>query len=778
MIFRFTLSNDTLGRQEISEPDGWKDAVLKLERHEEFHSLIEYFDGEFIFYGDNGQDNGGIDYIKAAEQLGINEEVTITIELSFDGVDYETLFIGQLDLSALEQLSDNKMKVPIIRTDFWAKFVSRLDTPVDLQSYTNVDGENVVSYDSISLRLTSQKIQKQHYSYITNGYQFETPDDIDSTWYQQYGFDYIELGEIDEIYTLPTSDNPERPVWFFAPEYSGDYDFEIRIELSLNSALGDWNNVSGYIKLYLQVNDNTPTELNRTNYSNSPEGESSVFRYNGVLSLNQNDVVRLYGDYQAAYDGLAVNQNLVVWGVDNDLASGASGTFPFSGPDLIPSRVTIPSYIRITGQTIFEETNAESFLVHDAGAAISDRIIGENSTFYSEYLGSSDTVARQYDSNGCAWTYTVTKGLQLRQYNLREKPFFLSFKQWWSGLNPILNLGLGYDTIGGNDVIRVEEKEYFYDDSATSMDFSNVRDIRRVYDKERLFNKIDIGYKKWQAEDISGIDDPQTKHTYSTILKRAGQGLQIESDFIAASLAIETTRRQTRLKSADYKFDNDTFIISINPQQVEVSPETSPDVSDYQPELAENFSSITNLLNSETRYNSRITPARNLLRWLNFIQGCLQDYASNPLKFTSGEGNYDMVSELADTTPLCGENYDSVSEKGNISITSDYLHLPLAYEITLPLEWEEYLTIRNNRTKPIGISQTDTGFTKFFIKTLEYKVVSGVAVINAWPTEFMDIGVIDSTVTMYDCVAPVAEYRLLENGDFRITESGDFRILE
>jgi len=46
--FKFTLSHAIKGTLEISEPINWVNAVLKLERHEDFHSLIEYFDGAFF----------------------------------------------------------------------------------------------------------------------------------------------------------------------------------------------------------------------------------------------------------------------------------------------------------------------------------------------------------------------------------------------------------------------------------------------------------------------------------------------------------------------------------------------------------------------------------------------------------------------------------------------------------------------------------------------------------------------------------------------------------
>src|SRR5690606_26263727 len=96
------------------------------------------------------------------------------------------------------------------------------------------------------------------------------------------------------------------------------------------------------------------------------------------------------------------------------------------------------------------------------------------------------------------------------------------------------------------EVLRIEEKSHWYDDSETSVDLSFVQNITKVYDREHQFNQVEIGYQKWNAEDVSGIDDPQTKHTYSSIFQRIGQKITLFSRFIAAGLTIEVPRRTTR----------------------------------------------------------------------------------------------------------------------------------------------------------------------------------------------------------------------------------------
>jgi len=294
-------------------------------------------------------------------------------------------------------------------------------------------------------------------------------------------------------------------------------------------------------------------------------------------------------------------------------------------------------------------------------------------------------------------------------------------------------------------IIRVEEREYFYQNEI-SINLTQIDTITRKYDNDVIFNKIDIGYSQWQSEDISGIDDPQTKHTYATRFKKIGQGVDIKSDFIAASLAIETTRRQTVEKSKDYKFDNNVFIIAINPDDV------SPDA--YIPELDENFTSILNLLNSDTRYNIRLSVARNFLRWQKWFNGCLQNYVGSLFKFVSGEGNYDMLTAMSPESPDCSNedfNGAALSEKQDIEVTDQIIHTPNYYDIACPMEWETYKTIRNNRRNAIGINGN-----ALFIDSLDYEPVKGKAKISGWSLAYIPTTVPDGIAATQECLPSTA----------------------
>lgn len=741
-IFRFQLSNDQLGTKEITEPDGWKKAKLKFERHPDFHSLVEYFEGDFIFYGSNGVYDGGIDFIKNAENLlGVDAHINVIIDISFDGVDYENIFTGQLDLSTLQELKDNKLSCAIIRNDLWVKFINRLETPVDLKSITDLDNKSISPGIPVDIELTPQALQLKFNSDNTKlstltflQYLGVTPLPVTAGQYFQVDFDNDITVEIKERYTIPVEINPDLPAWMFEVEYRGVYDFNIVIyawqSTGAGAPLQPFKTMSvDLADFYLNIDGVEHLLSHDTEFFNGVDagsfdpmnpdnnyGTLSKFYINNSYTLKAGSRIRVYGKINTSWSGVDI-----AW---------------------VASTMVHKSTITILANTIYPENTSEGFLLHDAFGYALDRITTRNK-FVSNILGSSQTNYRSYSSDGCFWKNMLVQGLQLRGYSLSEKRLSVSLKSLWEGADPMLNLCLFYDVVNGTEIIGIENKAHAYDSSSISCYIDNAREITRQYDNTRIFKKLQFGYKKWQSEDISGIDDAQTNSIRSTRFEKLGDELVQLSGFIAASLAIETTRRQTRVKSQDYKYDNEVFVIAINGASV------SPDR--YRPELSENFTSVSHLLNSGTRYNLIHTPIRMLLRWGNYWNGCLQKYQESVIKFLSGEGNYDMVSNYNFIGNACADKLavidDQLEEKQDIFLGGTpgygaiigFLHLPIIYTIDIDLSWDDYTSIRANRHKAIGISLTDSNHKKFFIKTLEYTVCESKAKIEAWAAEDFDM---------------------------------------
>jgi hypothetical protein len=86
-----------------------------------------------------------------------------------------------------------------------------------------------------------------------------------------------------------------------------------------------------------------------------------------------------------------------------------------------------------------------------------------------------------------------------------------------------------------------------------------------------------------------------------------------------------------------------------------------------------------------------------------------------------------------------------VNEKGNVSIGTDFLFLPMVYEIEHFLTLEQYFLIRDNKSLAIGVSQTTVEHKKMFIKNLDYKPATGEMRAKLWAKEVLEIDTTDFT---------------------------------
>lgn len=691
MIFKYTLYNRTEGLATLSDPIGWDSIKIKLQRSDKYHSLAEMIDVPLMFYGTD------YDYIKNIETTqGINATIEINIRISEDGgTTYEDFFNGILDLSTIKDISDAefyKLECSVLRNDFWSKFTNRTSIPVDLEDTVDLDGNSITQINHFRLPLPSQRMRENdQHELDTSGKALTFSG---ANIYLQMDWDVTVLSEIErKLNYFITVYGSSEPFELYQIKREGDYTFDIQIHSYIDIA-GTPSAAGSVIEYYLNVNGTEDTFTTSSEVYGAYTITKSV--YSGVKNLNVGDQVKIYGKSKTGNVGNAMT------------VVGYNEESTFTG---IPSPAT---YLNIEANTVYPSSETDAILIKDAADSITQKIIGQDSALYSDYL---DT---------CAGQFVIMRGLHVRGYTFAEKSFSLSFDDWWDGIDPILNLGLGYETISGTEYIRIEDKASFYSTSR-SLDLDYVSGITRSYDREKIVKSIEVGYAKWSAESASGVDDPQAKLVFSTIFEQIGADFKALSKFIAASLAIEQTRRNRKEQGKDWRLDEDVLIIHVT--------DTSPII----PVLDEEFDSVTNLLNSSTRYNIVLSAKRNLLRLANIFLGGLQSYTTSSLKFVRGEGNYDMSSDYncgsgcTDLGIIC----DDIGEGTDLNLTNyaagiGYLHTPQVYEFTHDLSWTEYKTIRDNRKKAIGVSESNEGHVTLFINTLEYDPFEAKVTITGW----------------------------------------------
>jgi hypothetical protein len=716
----------------INTPDGWKEAEINFARHPDLHSVRPSFNTPFDFYGKNiiGGIDGGRDFIlKMEKKYGPDAVIGVLVERSTDGFTWKTLAEQEFPISGpfSEKVGvDHRVESTFTDKSFWAKFISRFETPVNINATTNEDGGEADVVAPIDLTLTSQKIPQNFFGESDIGIHFANVDNGD---FIQFDHDIIKLDEIEERFSLGSTLMGSLPSWHFAVKFDGDYTFDVKRECSLfDTELPDigYRYSDSWLDWYIRKNDEDPILFNHVNVGTEYVDGRTLYSYAGTQTLKAGDVIRIYGFF---HTNIADFNMFNVWGYGGSDGINNVGVFTHQN---YPGTNPNPSYTSILANTTYPDTQIQADLIHDLGAKICDRITGVNDSFYSEVLGSPYTVARTYAEAGIYWEYAHAKALQIRGYTLTEKPFFASMRDYWQGINPIFNLGMGIKKINGADKIYIGKKEEFYPTDRVSVRLSGVYKITRMYDADHQFNVIQNGYEKGEIEDISGLDD-WLRVNRATIFKKIGKKLVNLSKMIGTSLTWEHARRTTRVKSADYKYDNDIFIVNV--KRVEGEP--------YVPALNEEFDAVTGLLNEATRYNKKLTPARNFLRWINYYSGCIQAYLSSTFRFAGGEGNYDMTSEMIDNGDVESFGGAVLSEKQNIPVSTDFIFLPMPYKIEHYVTFSQLEAMLADPEAAIEISQTQTGHKPFFIKSLSVQLATGKITGELWPKEFMELQVVN-----------------------------------
>lgn len=836
VTLRITLTDQLNNIKVISEPGGWDAASIGLERHPQLLSLVEYYKSSFQLYGSNGSEDGGRDWVLAVEKRdGPDVLIAVLVEVdSDDNGNFRTAFNGNLGVGLFVETldQDHLLQVVFANSDFWSKIMARWQSPVDLRSLVDLDGNAVTATPKFTLPLPNQAILKQYQGLNINNLAIDMFDPDTSTGFLYFDIDFDTdiLNEIETKYQYGINPQQNLPAPLFTVSEAGGMNANLSITISIENVppnVAKENRVKtaiGTIHLYIQRNDDAPIQFTETNRNvgltyNRNDGilitldtnTVTDFTYAGFFQLNKNDSIRIYGKQL----GIPQLNPIFIWGStgwknnnfqftfgqeqDNrinafqgylDPTSGVPATeedgitsikvcdsWIFSAPGIImgvtverdwvlQALVNVPgstranwwidskslysgleaygpnNHLNIIFNTTTPDSTTEAFHTHDMAAGILDRISGRQGLFYSEYFGHQWT-SRVYPGTGCGSLKANMKGLHVRGYSLVDKPFAPCMQDWVDGVNPIDCIGMGYEKLADVDVVRCERAPYFFDDSSMSILFSNVQTIKRTYDPNWQFNSIDYGYAKWQSQAAngvgspSGIDDPQSQGTRNTIFKIIGKKLKIWSTWLAAGIAIETTRRQSKVQSANYTYDDDVIVICLH----------SNGDGTFTPELDENYSSITGLTNKTTRYNIPISSTRNFIRWLPYLSGCLQSYLSAVFTFATGQGNSTMTSTKTTSCPG-DETGNVVSENGAVAVGTDFLFLPMPFEIDHFMDFDDYEILVANKNLAIGISQTGLGHKPFFIDKLNYVIATGLVHVIAWPKEAFDIVVPETFSTV------------------------------
>ncbi len=716
---RFTFFHDTVSPSGtvVNQPLGWRDIVLSLTRDPAFHSLVEYFKGGFVWYG------SARTFIMDCEDAdGPEVKIRCLIEIRYNTT-WSTIFDGLIDVSQKEELSMAnrfyKYAAPIIRNDFWATFMNRRTVKVNLEDTVDLEGNARTAVNKITLPLTKQYLTQKLTQVGTNSFT-DSPTSItsDSGVIQlAFPFTVEELGEA------------------------------LSIEFIDKTGVGD---VEAVLKTLFK-GDIIITVVGTIRVEATASVNIDSFSAGISCKLNNGSTVGIDGDTltpaaTSMDDTITINDSHtftpVVVGDEIKLFSLFAVTLASSGD--VSYTLTYDLSLEISQETYIEDTETDAYLIKDAFESVLSKIIGQ------------DDVVESTMFTTCKRLNAVFRGIHGRGFAFTDKPFTTSFDELWKGFEPVANIGLGYTEVAGVKKIQIENKSFFYGQTP-SVFLSNVSGLTRRYDLEKHYKTIEVGYSKRFIEAAGGVDDPQTLSSWRTKFRTIGNDLKIISTFFLASLGIEQNRRNRVELNKDGKIDEDIIMVSVK----------SDGGSGYTPEVGTDFNAVSNLLNSDTRYNIRHTCARIFKRWQSFIQGCLQHTTGEAFYYSGGEGNRTMSSQFETTDCEATDDPEPVLvEDAHIAVsTTDYLFIPKVFKCKVPMSKVTYDAILADKENAIAISQDATTYIPMHILDFDYKIFGGYA----------DLTLLQASNSP---VIPEGEFMLMEDGNIILDENGDGILME
>jgi len=714
---------------QVEEPIGW-DAVEFTAIRMESHGIDQPFSTELKFY------NQGAKYIKSQyDQYFINAQIAIQItsDVLYNGQPWQ--FDGFLNLMIYEEKNvcdtDSwEITVGILDDNFREEFKSRQEVEVALETTTDLNG-NAIN----SLTYKSVRLHKQDLYLVASGRNFA----------DQYSFlKYVPINSPPYDWQYPDYIN-------VVPVFWGNTDFKQFLGSTMDTQGSSFTNTNVIFVNNMSITRNLTFNI-------QIDGEFTWYPF--TQGFNPGDTADI-DFYIRVFDNAALNDTFYLVGTTGINTASNPGTVTQFNISNTISNVVVPPDYRVlllmywgTGGTIKREVSNgsqyEKWLypnIENVCVKLSEINPGEYASFCNgltieQYLkgliyimtGSNNKLlsdAFSETGNGCYWNNLLTNGLKIRNAQTIDQIqngctdeedqtiIKTSWKKTFEELDKIFCLGWAFEWDGTEWKIRVEPREYFYQNSISQV-FNHVGEVIQMAKVDKMVNNIVLGYSdKWKNISVSGAWAIHTDRNYFVGNRAISEGssstLDIRSDIIAEGYAIEFSRRMSFVEfdsgSSDRPNDYETFIIWLNRAEVFLEdiegtcfaiPDETGNVT-FAPGTISTPSSFLTFSSSplENIYNISHTPARVAFRHWKILGMHTYGLTNPRLRFQVGEYQTNYSSEIQDLYDSCQVYLEDTVLNENTDIYPDvirdgqkeYLFRPIAIEFSYPQSLCDFLTL-------------------------------------------------------------------------------------
>lgn len=793
MEWNFIFNNPTYGTLTIDEPIGWADIAINIKRDMSVHGIFFDYALSLKFIGT------GYNYLKEAYRIGgIDQYIELLVQVKCSETDaFEDFYTGKLFLGKVVfDCSDTCFADCAIESaGCLMKFRNRIDQKVDLQICADYDNNPLPCYNFLPYKIkmkpklvikrTTAEPCYDSLCYVSD--EHKTPAGtgnsivIERDYYFQPCVGNLIINEVAAVSSIglfwSESESTIDPI--LTVGITGNYDFVFRFNFDLYSTVyASTESVictptGGVCGPELADDDMTICDftgrLGRLGQFDRWEVDGFVM-VNGTVVYSQN----FHADFSTCHNRSGLGISFTDAKLINQCFS-ASLNLNLSAGDLVRVFVKVKQAgdfklciiserrvrfvnlvdihsnsscewkLDIKAKTLIAPTDSKVYMINEAFSRVTENITNDCLRVKSNYFGRTDSQPYTSGADGCGSLESLTVGKHLRQFPDNLCLMNPSFKDLYDSMNAIHNIGYGLEPDAnrvGFDWLRIEPMAYWYDNTVL-MVCDNIPKLTRKVMAEWYVSLFDFGYEKWEAEQTSGLDEFAVKKQYRATFSEVKGNLSKRVQFIGSGYAIENTRSQkyTDDSTKDWRWDNDIFVICVRRDGTATAPYSL--ISVEQGADCLNVGAAANIIDPGTVYNARISPNRNLLRWLPYL---MADYAydiNNPLsyfRFVDGQGNYLAEMELINgciyekSGVNLKENQDIDSGDVNIASQARPIYKFETVDYDYPMSLTQFQTIKSNPRGTIQYRATDmTALEGGYILNISYKPNEGIATFTLLP---------------------------------------------
>jgi len=712
-----TTVDNTSAKTELARaPEGWQEYEVGWERGFTYYGMFTSYATPLKFHKDGALILRYLQYT-----YGIEAKCELLVE-KFNSdtavFDYETFFIGDLDLSKATDEFDYVV-VPIMESGFPAKLKAREDTPYEFAIDGNTDVKFVYS-DGLNLQAKLSWAGLPNTS--INGYYNPSLVSYDhegtNLYLQQY--DHLLSGNSPFI-LLANNSNISQDIDFV-------YDYSITIHLD--------NSVAASSYFWIQFREvviSTNTFVSNTYILNSTYLHAPNLTYTYI------------GTIQLPYT-LSPNRRIEV---TYRMWQPVAAAFLISGTDY---QLT-SNYEEVTAYFVnrYEPSYIQTLKAVDVMQYLIDEI-GKNS------LGQPDqtpafidhTIESQFPNQ-----IVITSGDAIR--NLGGSKLKISFSELFKFLNTKFGVAFYYDKTTNTCHLQDKSNVFINSQGAGYGNIGSVKNLKITPFTSEAFVNLKIGDKK-QSYDQRGANDTEItngKDEFNTETVRLSPLVRINAtaDYISPircdMYGIEFVRVNLESKTlADSSTDNDVFAIhknedssgNFNRYVSGTGYVSTPYYLLYRTPIVAGTWEIQNISSPETAYNILFSPQRSLFRNGAYFRSLLKLNDANSLNFQlSGMNNVGNLKMITYTNGVLDFNEGGAVLISDLCPDEAVLFQPVIFEFETKEVINLYNLIEDNPYNYITFTYLDNQYAGFIISAKSKPVIRGTTQFKLLAAPHIDL---------------------------------------